>query len=67
MILCCLRGFDLALAAEWQHHCETKLYETHIAENHTPYTLNPQLPSNIPEIPTIKDHKGSIKGYLGSW
>ena len=25
----------------------------------------PQLPSNIPQIPTIKGHKASIKGPLG--
>ena len=25
----------------------------------------PQLPSIIPEIPTFKDHTGSLKGYLG--
>ena len=28
-------------------------------------TSTPQLPSIIPEIPTIKDHKGSTKRYLG--
>ena len=27
--------------------------------------LDPQLPSNIPQIPTMKDHKGSMKGPLG--
>ena len=27
--------------------------------------VDPQLPSIIPQIPTIKDHKGSIKGPLG--
>ena len=25
----------------------------------------PQLPSNVPQIPTIKGHKDSIKGVLG--
>ena len=25
----------------------------------------PQLPSNIPQVPTIKGHKDSIKGPLG--
>ena len=25
----------------------------------------PQLPSNTSQIPTVKDHKGSIKGPLG--
>ena len=28
-------------------------------------TWTPKLPSNIPYIPTIKGHKGSIKGPLG--
>ena len=28
-------------------------------------TSTPQLPSNIPQIPTIKGHKASIKGPLG--
>ena len=30
----------------------------------TPY-LDPQLPSNVPQIPTIEGHKASIKGPLG--
>ena len=29
-----------------------------------PISLDPQLPSILPQIPTIEDHKGSIKGPL---
>ena len=29
------------------------------------YNIDPQLPSNLPSIPTMNDHKRSIKGHLG--